>query len=472
MNPQISQISQILSPRRDLRRSLSHLWNLRIAFPARFASVFFVCAALGVLLATGGCTRETESRPPLKLVVPFGAGGGTDHFARIVKKAIEDNALLPVPVVIINIEGAGATIGSRRVKNARPDGNTALILHEAIITAKYSGKANYGPEAFEPVAGTGEVGMMITVREDSPYEDLNDLMQAAREQPGEVTFGANLGASTHFAGLKLEHERSGARFRFTQLGGGAKRFAALKGGHIDVTGFSIEEYLRYKPAGLRALAFFGPERHPAAPEIPTAQEQGFDIATTNMFFWWYPRGTPQKRIDELANALREAMQTDYVQQKMAEIHCDPVFIRGEELRKRIAAMTERVAKVAPRKSTSVPNFPAIVAGVIGCLAVMSGWQTWRDRRAEPVAQTADNAVPETRRTGLAALCIALTAAYVLVLDAGWAGFVPATTVFVLIAGAALSGLRPKSLLPLVAVALAMGFGLHAVLTRVFTVDLP
>ena len=107
---------------------------------------------------------------PIKLVVPFTAGGGTDTFARIIKKAIEDNHLLPQPLVIINIGGAGATIGSRRVKDSKPDGYTAMILHDAIVTAKFSGKASYGPEAFEPVAGTGEVGMVITVADNAKYQ--------------------------------------------------------------------------------------------------------------------------------------------------------------------------------------------------------------------------------------------------------------------------------------------------------------
>ena len=108
----------------------------------------------------------------------------------------EYSNLLPQPLVIINQGGAGATIGSRRVKDAEPDGYTTLILHDAILTAKFSGTVDYGPEAFEPIAGTGEVGMVIAVLDDSEFKSLDDLMTRTYQRPNEVTFGANLGALT------------------------------------------------------------------------------------------------------------------------------------------------------------------------------------------------------------------------------------------------------------------------------------
>ncbi|MEQ9070147.1 MAG: tripartite tricarboxylate transporter substrate-binding protein, partial [Gimesia chilikensis] len=94
---------------------------------------------------------------PIQAVVPFSAGGGTDLFARIMQKAITEDQLLKQPFVIINQPGGSGTIGSRYVKQARPNGYKILCNHEGIITSKYSGKVNFGPEAFEPVAQTGEI---------------------------------------------------------------------------------------------------------------------------------------------------------------------------------------------------------------------------------------------------------------------------------------------------------------------------
>ena len=111
-------------------------------------------------------------RKPIKVVVPFPAGGGSDTFTRIMQTAIRDADLLPQPLVVINVPGAGGTIGSRRVRDAQADGYTILNLHEGILSSKYSGLVTYGPEAFRPIAATGQSGLVICVRDDSPYRTL------------------------------------------------------------------------------------------------------------------------------------------------------------------------------------------------------------------------------------------------------------------------------------------------------------
>ena len=118
-------------------------------------SVAIVALMVACFGSDSGSDGEAYPARPIKLVVPFGPGGGSDTFGRIIKRGIDEAGLLPQPFVIINRPGGSATIGSRYVRDAKPDGYTLLLLHDAIITAKYSGKVNYGPEAFEPVASTG-----------------------------------------------------------------------------------------------------------------------------------------------------------------------------------------------------------------------------------------------------------------------------------------------------------------------------
>ena len=204
--------------------------------------------------------------------------------------------------MIINVPGAGGTIGSRRVKNARPDGYTLLLLHEGILTAKHSGASAYGPEAFSPIAGTGDATQVVAVSGDSSIRDLTALMKTATEMPDTIIFSANIGAPSHFAGLMLESESPGSKFRYTQNGGGAKRFAALQGGHVDVSSFSVAEYVQFQQDGMRALAILGEKRHSDLPDLPTAGEQGFDVISQNMQFWWAPLGTPKERIGKIADA--------------------------------------------------------------------------------------------------------------------------------------------------------------------------
>ncbi len=469
----------------------------------------FLLLLLWAMPIAGGCERGTSNgsgaypQRPIKLVVPFSAGGGTDKFARIIERAIDENDLLPQPLVIINQKGAGATIGSRRVKDAEPDGYTLLVLHDAIITARYSGKVDYGPEAFEAVAGTGEMGMVLAVSEGSPYYNLEELMEAARREPGSLAFGANLGALTHFVGLQLERRVPGARFRFAQIGGGAERFADLKGGHIDVTGFSIEEFDRFRSEGLRGLAYFGRERHPAAPDVPTAREQGIDMLSSSMFYWWFPKGTPAAVRERMAEVLEQAMRTDYVRRRMAAIHCDPVFLRGAALRRRIDQSTREVAQAArradePRETTPMPPTVPATLLALAVLLVPVSLHSWRDSRRRRAERRALAAESPPRRPGLAWMTAALSLLYPAAMVWGL-DFRLATFLYVLLLGLLLGWPRgegtPARGAPaqdsdveaprvstagqlllraavLLSVAGLLSVGLHLLFTRLFVIDLP
>ena len=417
---------------------------------------------------------------PIELVVPFSHGGGTDTFARIIEFAIKENDLLPQPLTVINRGGAGATIGSRFVKDAEPDGYTLLVLHDAMITAKHSGMVDYGPEAFEVIAGTGELGMVIAVSEDSPFRSLDDVLQAAKSQPETIRFGANLGALTHFAGMQLEKEIPGAKFLFPQVGGGADRFGDLIGEHIDVTGFSIEEFHRFHPAGLRGLAYLGPERHPAYPNLPTAQELGYDVVNTNMFFWWFPKGTPAEAVQVIREALRKAMQTEFVQGKLAEIQADAAFLTGAELQDRIAQAERRFAGVGTRPQSVMLNLPwGLLACAVGLTAV-AGVQHWRSRRSDEPAEPGATAgleddAHETDSPGAtrrAVICLTMTALYVIALVGG-VGFTLSTIVFVPAVGSLLiPNARAPQVLALWLLGQCLGFGLDVVFTKLFDVSLP
>ena len=209
---------------------------------------------------------------PITVIVPFYAGGGSDVFVRIFQNAIRKNNLCSQPLVIKNIAGAGGTIGSRTARDAEADGHTILCLHDGIYTAQHYGNADWGPADFEPIAATGRSGVVVAVEEDSPYSSLSELMQEANQRPYQLVYGTNLGAPNHYSALFLQKGKPGAKFRFTQTVGGAKRLAQLKGGHIDLTGFSVAEYQQFKDAGIKALASLGEEREPSFPNLPTANE--------------------------------------------------------------------------------------------------------------------------------------------------------------------------------------------------------
>ncbi len=438
---------------------------------------WLVTAAVGCHFVDDRDHGNSFPRRPIKVIVPFAAGGGSDTFGRIIQSSVEEQDLLPEKLVIINVPGAGGTIGSRRVKNARPDGYTILLLHEAILTAKYSGQASYGPEVFDPIAGSGDATQVVAVAADSPYSSLSELMDRAAGRPDEIVFSANIGAPSHFAGLMLEQQKEGAQFRYTQTGGGAKRFAALQGGHVDVTSFSIAEYIQFRSAGLRALALLGPDQHPELPDLPTAGQQGFDVVSQNMQFWWAPAGTSPERIEVIAGAIEEAMKSDEVQEKLAQMQIDPRFLKGPQLDREIQKRADRLSAVASRTLGELPDFPRIVFAVVLLLAAAA----WYQSRAAGKPVAAD--VPSGRLAVVpAAAVLGMTLLYVATLQMTPVGFRLATLVYVLSVSASVfhfsaDGARGSlpvarfvSLLGLLALFLSLG--VHFLFTQVLVVDLP
>ena len=174
---------------------------------------FFLALASGIFSGKA-LWAEEESFPsrPIKVVVPFAAGGGSDVLARILLSGIDHEAISGQSLVVFNVGGAGGTIGSRRVKNSKPDGYEILALHDGIFTAKQFGKVNYGYESFVPIAATGRDGVVLAVRDDSPFAELKTLLETIRDEPETVVFGANLGAPSHLTGLLVEKGFDGAKF--------------------------------------------------------------------------------------------------------------------------------------------------------------------------------------------------------------------------------------------------------------------
>ena len=477
------------------------------------AKRFRILWGLNLLLFAGGVWLTSRWDPeradyparPIKLVVPFGAGGGSDAYARIFKKAIEDRGLLPVPLVIQNRGGAGATIGSRYVRDAPPDGYTMLLLHDAIITAKYSGMVRYGSEAFEPVASTGEIGMVIAVAAGSDYDRLEKLLAAAREQPGELAFAVNRGALTHVAGLLLEQAVPGAKFQFPQSGGGNERFIDLAGNHVDVTGFSLEEFLRYREGqdGTRkliGLAYLDRERNSAIPDVPTALEQGYDITLINRFYWWVPKGTPAERIGVLADALHAALETDYVKGQMEAIHCERIFRTGGELEEQLAETEAQIAQVEFTQPEGVPDMQKFVMMAVALFLVGWAWQSGSHFLQFICGLTLILCLSLGALSaqfdgwglfaGLAGLAVlirhfrpvfrepralwstAFTLGYVVCLSFAWGDFRWLTILYVMAIGGILIEPNRKQLPGLGLIAQTLAFGLYTVFTVVFEAPLP
>lgn len=280
---------------------------------------------------------------PVSIIVPFAAGGGSDTFARVIQEGISNAKLLPEPMVVVNVPGAGSVVGMRRVAGADPDGYELLFNHIAILSSELMGNSDIGYKSFEPVAGTGKLCTIPMVRDDSNIKTLEQLVEAAKAKPDTLLAGVNMGGLNHTAGEVLEAV-SDAKFRFVQIGGGANVFAALLGGHVEVGFFTGAEAVNYGKQGLRPLAILADARDPRMPDLPTARELGYDAELCTLNMWFAPKGTPRDRVAVLETAIGKAMETDFVKQKMDEFNYIPTFLTSEELEGQLQAQYSTLKK--------------------------------------------------------------------------------------------------------------------------------
>ncbi len=433
-----------------------------------------ILALIGWKVAAGLSWLNSDGEypeKPIAIVVPYDAGGGVDSFVRPVGKVIADEGWLDEPLVVLNQPGGSGTIGSRFVKDGRPDGYRILCHHESIITAELSGAANFGPEDFEVIAQTGDIVLLVIVREDAPFGSIVDLLDAAKQSPEQIRFGANIGSPAHFTAMSLEAAVPGAKFNLVSSGGGQTRYISIIGGHLEAGIFSLAEYLKYRsPEGtppdknVRVLAVLSEEPHPILPGVKTCVEDGIDVTSSNAYYWWAPKGTPQAIIDTIAGTLEKAMKHPEVRERLAEQSIAPTFTQGEVVRERLA---RRLAILEPLKveaASELPDFPVylgIVALGLLILVVVSGF-----RKGDAI----EKGEAANFRTG--AFCLLTLLSYVLLLEFTELPFSLTSMVMVFVMGGLICGWEKKKLPVLVEIALLSGLGSEFIFGSVFGVTLP
>ncbi len=321
---------------------------------------------------------------------------------------------------------------------------------------------------------------MVCDSDSSEWKTLKQLLQAAKDAPVTIKFGANLGALSHFGALQLEQAFSGAAFRYVPAGGGAKRFGDLIGDHIDVSVFNVGEYVNFKDGGLRALAILSNERDPAFPDVPTAREQGIDAVRDSMQYWWAPKKTSPDRVAYLVNLLREVMLSEAMQAKLAEMHVEPVFVTGPELRHTLRKRELVMQGVQMKSTIPMPNTPlmAIVVTVL-----LGGLTAFRRRTATAIlpanASPIDGPAGEQneRQTGTLfsrspVIALAALLAFCLLFSLEVLPFWLLSGTFVVGLGLLLMPRNAKTMATLFAIAVVVGPGCYLLFTKVLTIDLP
>ncbi|MBP82781.1 MAG: hypothetical protein CMO61_02920 [Verrucomicrobiales bacterium] len=417
--------------------------------------------------------KADDSYPakPIEIVIPYDAGGGSDSFVRPLIKVIADESWIDEPFVVLNQPGGSGTIGSRLVKEARPDGYRILCHHESMITAELSGAADFGPADFEVVAQTGEIVLLIIVREDAPYETIVDLLEAAKQSPETIRFGANIGSPAHFTAMNLEAAHPGAKFNLVTSGGGQTRYTEIIGQHLDAGIFSLAEYLKFRsPEGtpadrnIRVLACLSEKPHPELNGVRTCVEQGVEVTSSNAYYWWAPKGTPLEVQELIASTLKEAMQHPEVRERLVEQAIDPTFSTGEAVRTRVADRVELLESFAAEAESELPNFTVYITIVTLVLLIVVVVSSLRHRGELPDRESLDV------KRGI--LCLAALTTYVALLEFAPLPFFLLSALLVFFLGALICGWEKKRFPIMAEIALIAGLGAEFVFGSFFGVSLP
>ena len=303
--------------------------------------------ALGLALSAPGPAAAQDGYPsePIRLVVPHGAGGGTDVFTRLVAAPTAQN--MGASIAVVNVTGGGTAIGAQEVARSEPDGHTLLSTHVALLTSSAMGANQMGPDSLDPIAQLGEEVNVVAVRADSPLTTVADFFEAVGPGGTNPKLGISAGAGNHFAFLQMLQAVDDPQVTFVPVGGGGPSMTALLGGNIDVGTFTVSEVIDQLAAGeIRVLSVFGAERHPDLPDVPTATEEGFPVEIGLHYVWYAPAGTPPERIAVVADALEATISDEAFQEEMLSRSIEPAFLRGEALEEALDERWETIQAIA------------------------------------------------------------------------------------------------------------------------------
>lgn len=285
-------------------------------------------AALGVavvlvaILAWGGVAAAAEQYPsrPITFIVPWAAGGGTDTVARTLAVLLQDE--LGVPVNVVNRTGGGGAVGHTAGAQAPPDGYTITMATVELAMMHWMGLTSLTYRDFTPVAQVNFDAAGITVRADAPWQTLEDLIQAIRQNPGRYfASGTATGGIWDLAragwlkamGLPVD------AVPWVPSTGAAPALQNLLAGGVDMCTCSLAEAMSLLRAGrVRALALMADERDPRFPGVPTLKEKGIAWSTGAWRGVMVPRATPADRVARLEAALYKAVHSETYRKFMEE----------------------------------------------------------------------------------------------------------------------------------------------------------
>jgi len=307
----------------------------------------WLAALAAPLFAYGTALAQDWPTKPVKVIVPFPPGGGTDTVARPLAARLSQ--VLGQQFVIDNRGGAGGTIGAAVAAKSPPDGYTVLLysVHGAVAQSAFRNLPYDLERDLVPVTTAAIFPDVIVAANRVPAKTLPELIAYAKANPGKINCGsAGNGTSRH---LSCEMFRLAGGFEATHVPykGTGPATTALLAGEIDYIFEALGSAASYIRAGnVRAIAVTSPRRSPSFPEIPTAVESGLPgFEVTSWYGLWFPAGTPRAIVDKLRAAVVKAFEDPEMKELWFKLGAEPGGATPEEFRELVARDVAKWARV-------------------------------------------------------------------------------------------------------------------------------
>ena len=292
-----------------------------------------------VFLLSAASVQAAFPERSITIIVPWGAGGGTDAVARVLANEAEE--FTDVSINVENRTGGGGAVGHGQGARANPDGYTVTLTTVELVIQPHIEDVNYSYQDFRPIMQVNLDPAAVTVQADAEWDNVNDLIAEAKERPGELlASGTATGGIWHLGKLALEAE-TGAEITWIPSQGMAPAVTDLLGGHVDlVTGSPGEVASQVEAGELKMLAVMAEERVVGFPDVPTLKEEGIDVAIGTWRGLQVPADTPDDVVETLHDIFYQAFQSEGFQNRMNDLGLGIIYRGPEEYAEFIEANYE------------------------------------------------------------------------------------------------------------------------------------
>jgi len=285
------------------------------------ASILAAIAAVVITAAAVPAMAEWPADRPVRVIVGFGAGGGTDMVSRIIAQPLSE--LLNQSFIVENKLGAGGTLAAEFVARADKDGYTALMTSPAhtVSAAMFKAIRYDAVKDYAPVSWVADSAFVFVAKKDFAANDIKGLIALAKASPGKLNFAdVGVGSTQNFAG-ELMRQMAGIDVKHIPYRNTPGVVAALLAGEVDY-GVELAHAVRgqVQAGQLKLLAVGSPARWPTIPDVPTVAESGVPgYAVVGWYGWLYPAGTPQAIVDKTNAALKEVLSRPAIREQLEKV---------------------------------------------------------------------------------------------------------------------------------------------------------